>query len=94
MLKSTKQCRNLAKLILLAVFFSVVSCTSDNDFLKGKIQLKNQGYTNIVNTGWSAFCCGERDNFSTGFRAKDKNGNKVEGCICSGVLKGITLRFN
>ena len=93
MLKSTKLTRNLAKLMLVAVFFSIVSCTSDNDFSKGKKQLENQGYTDIVNTGWNAFCCDRKDNFSTGFKAKDKNGNEVKGCICSGVLKGITIRF-
>lgn len=93
MLKSTKLTRNLAKLMLVAVFFSIVSCTSDNDFSKGKKQLENQGYTDIVNTGYNAFCCDEKDSFSTGFKAKDKNGNEVKGCICSGVLKGITIRF-
>lgn len=84
---------NACKLVLVAVFFSIVSCTSDNDFSKGKKQLENQGYTDIVNTGWNAFCCDRKDKFSTGFKAKDKNGNEVKGCICSGVLKGITIRF-
>ncbi len=92
-IKSTKLTTNLAKLILVAVFFSIGSCTSDNDFSKGKKQLENQGYNYIVNTGYNAFCCDEKDNFSTGFKAKDKNGNEVKGCICSGVLKGITIRF-
>ena len=93
MISNTKLTRNLAKLMLVAVFFSIVSCTSDNDFSKGKKQLENQGYTDIVNTGYNAFCCDKKDNFSTGFKAKDKNGNEVKGCICSGVLKGITIRF-
>ncbi|OWP84357.1 hypothetical protein BWK59_05760 [Flavobacterium davisii] len=80
-------------MLSVAVFFSIVSCTSDNDFLKGKKQLENQGYKDIVNTGYNAFCCDENDSFSTGFKAKDKNGNEVKGCVCSGVFKGITIRF-
>lgn len=70
-----------------------ISCTSDNDFDKAKKQLKAQGYTNIKNTGYAYFCCDKNDKFSTGFEAIDKNGNKVEGCVCSGILKGITIRF-
>jgi hypothetical protein len=80
----------------LFLFFALiltVSCTSSNDFKKGKELLESQGYTNVKNTGWSAFCCDEKDKFSTGFTALDSKGNKVEGCFCSGVLKGITIRF-
>ena len=84
---------NITKLVCISIFYLIISCTSNNDFLKGKEQLENQGYTDIVNTGYNAFCCDEKDNFSTGFKAKDKNGNEVKGCICSGILKGITIRF-
>lgn len=52
-----------------------------------------QGYTEIKNTGWSAFCCSDNDTNSTGFSCKDKNGATVTGCICSGFGKGITIRF-
>ena len=85
------------KKTLLLLGFLIIglnSCTSDNDFEKGKKQLENQGYTNIVNTGYNAFCCSNEDSFSTGFEAKDKNGNEVEGCFCSSVFKGVTVRFD
>lgn len=80
----------------ILLIFAVVclqACSSDNDFAKGKQQLEAQGYTNVVNTGYEAFCCGEDDCFSTGFTAVDSKGNKVEGCFCSSVGKGITIRF-
>lgn len=77
---------SLASILLLG-------CSSDNDFANGKRQLEAQGYTDVVNTGWNAFCCDSKDNFSTGFTAKDKFGNKVEGCLCSGFIKGVTIRF-
>ena len=83
----------MKKVVTILLICLSISCTSDNDFSNAKKQLENQGYTDVVNTGWNAFCCDEKDNFSTGFKAKDKNGNKVKGCICSGVLKGITIRF-
>jgi hypothetical protein len=38
----------------------LVSCTSNNDFENGKQQLDSQGYTEIVNTGHSYFCCDDK----------------------------------
>lgn len=77
---------------VVAISFSI-SCTNSNDFEKGKKQLENQGYTNVKPTGYAWFCCDEKDQYSNGFTAIDKNGNKVNGCICSGFIKGITIRF-
>lgn len=85
--------RNFSKTLLILSAFLLASCTSSSDFEKGKKQLENQGYTDVVNTGHNAFCCDDKDTFSTGFRAKGKNGDVVEGCICSGWMKGITIRF-
>lgn len=84
------------KTILISAFLLlfISSCTSNGAFENGKKQLQMQGYSNIENTGYSWFCCSKDDDFSTGFEAIDKNGNKVTGCFCSGVLKGVTIRFN
>lgn len=71
----------------------IISCSSKNDFSKGKSQLESMGYTDVENTGYDIFCCSKDDDFSTGFKAKDKNGNDVKGCFCSSILKGITIRF-
>jgi len=82
------------RLITTAIALStLIGCSSDTDFKKGKQQLESQGYTNVKNTGYSAFCCGEDDEFSTGFSAIDKSGNTVRGCFCSAFGKGITIRF-
>ena len=80
--------------IIFCVTILFAGCTSSNDFDKAKKQLEQQGYTNIENTGYDRFCCDDKDTFSTGFTATDKDGNKVKGCICSGILKGITIRFH
>lgn len=83
--------RLLALVLLLCM---VQSClTSDNDFEKGKEQLESQGYTDVENTGHNMFCCDESDGFSTGFKAKAKDGTEVKGCFCSSLLKGITIRY-
>ena len=80
---------------MLAFALSMAGCTSDNDFEKGKKQLETQGYTDVENTGYNAFCCSNDDSFSTGFKCKDKDkdGNTVKDCFCSGVGKGVTIRF-
>lgn len=80
-------------IILLTTIVSV-SCTSTSDFQKAKQKLEQQGYTEVEKTGYDWFCCGEDDSFSTGFKAKDIEGNVVTGCICSGVMKGSTIRFD
>lgn len=81
------------KIITVITAIYLVSCSSENDFKKGKRILENSGYINIQNTGYDIFCCGEDDNFSTGFVCNDKNGNSIRGCFCSSLGKGITVRF-
>ena len=85
--------KNTILIAAIAALLTIGSCSSDNDFAKGKRQLENMGYTNVENTGYKAFCCGKDDGFSTGFIAIDKNGQIVEGCFCSSAFKGVTIRF-
>lgn len=56
--------------------------------------LESSGYTNIETTGYRVFGCSEDDFFHTGFVAKGSNGRKVTGVVCSGLLKGSTIRFD
>ena len=83
----------MKKLFLISIFLLAVSCTDDKAFAEGKRQLESQGYTDIINTGYDSFCCSKDDDFSTGFSAKDKNGNIITGCFCNGLFKGVTIRF-
>lgn len=80
-------------LFMLGLLLAGTSCTSDSAFRKGKKQLEHMGYTDVQSTGYSAFCCDKNDFFTNGFRARDRDGQLVEGCFCSGVLKGVTIRF-
>lgn len=77
--------------ILILLF--ITSCSSSEDFENGKKQLENMGYTDIENTGYSSFCCSDGDSYSTGFSCKNKKGETIEGCFCSGLSKGVTIRF-
>jgi len=55
--------------------------------------LEMQGYTKVQTTGRSWFVCGKDDLYSTGFVATFPGGSRVTGTVCSGVLKGSTIRF-
>ena len=84
--------KNILMLIILSSTI-LQGCSSENDFEKGKSQLENMGYTDIENTGHKFFCCGDDDDYSTGFKAKNKKGETVTGCFCSSLGKGVTVRI-
>lgn len=56
--------------------------------------LSQQGYTNIEITGWRPMMCSDEDDFATGFQATSSNGSVVTGCVCSGIMKGSTIRLD
>lgn len=68
----------------------LAGCSSENE---ARRVLAGQGYTNINTTGYAFFGCDEKDDFHTGFEAISPNGSRVEGVVCSGFLKGATVRF-
>jgi hypothetical protein len=78
-------------LILLLVAALMTGCTQPD---KASSILKRDGYQNIELTGYKWFACSEDDFFHTGFKAT-KNGQEVEGVVCSEWFKGSTVRtFN
>ena len=82
------------KIVFITVLLTtMVSCTNDFAFKNGKINLEQQGYKNVENTGYAIFCCGQDDMSSTGFKAVNINGDTVRGCFCGGIGKGFTIRF-
>ena len=76
--------------ILLMAGAGLIGCSRPDE---ARRVLKNDGFKNIEITGWRPFSCDNKDTFSTGFSA-EKDGRKITGCVCSGFLKGNTIRFD
>ncbi len=76
--------------LLLIVVALLIACT---DAPNTERVLREQGYTAIKITGYAAWMCSEKDNFATAFEAKSPAGINVKGAVCSGFLKGNTIRL-
>lgn len=81
---------------LLAAAMAIVTlgcagCTRGDEAAR---VLANQGYTQIQLTGWRPFACSDDDTFHTGFKARTMSGTTVTGAVCSGWLKGATVRLD
>ena len=81
----------IKKFLFVLVAVALVGCT-DSDVARKS--LAGAGYTDIEITGYAFFGCSEDDAFHTGFKAKGLNGQPVEGVVCSGWLKGSTIRLD
>lgn len=76
------------KKIIFMLF--LVGCTEPD---MTRETLHKAGFYDVEITGYSAFACSEDDTFATGFKAKNSNGNIVEGTVCCGLLKSCTIRY-
>lgn len=56
--------------------------------------LEAQGMSNVRITGYAFFGCSDNDDFKSKFEAIGANGKTVTGVVCSGLLKGVTVRFD
>jgi hypothetical protein len=79
-----------ATLIAGAVCLALTGCTDDQ---ATRDAAGASGLTEVKTTGYSVFGCGKEDSFATGFTARGMDGRCVEGVVCSGWLKGATLRI-
>lgn len=65
-------------------------CYSNSDTRKA---VEAMGFTDVETHGHSFTGCGEDDTFATKFDAVSPTGEHVSGVVCSGWLKGATVRF-
>lgn len=79
------------KLIIILNSIFLIACSSSNDATKA---LKANGFTEIETHGKAFFSCSEDDTFATKFTAKNSKGEKISGVVCSGWLKGATIRYD
>lgn len=77
-------------LVVIGCVFTLAACS---DAPTAERILAQNGYKNIKTTGYSMFSCADSDAFATGFVATSPNGTKVRGVVCSGWMKGGTIRF-
>lgn len=80
----------MKKIIIAILCIIIVSCTNADKAIE---VLQKQGYTNIEITGYEFGACAEEDVFHTGFIATSPSGYVVSGVVCSGLMKGSTIRF-
>lgn len=82
----------MSKWLLIGVLaLTAIGCTDEHG---ARRVLEAEGYTQITMTGYDFLGCGKDDNFATGFAATNVNQKRVTGVVCSGLLKGYTIRFH
>ena len=75
----------------MVLLVGLTGCTKPHE---SERVLRDQGYTDITIQGYGMFRCDEKDTFSTRFTAKSMSGKYVSGTVCSGLLKGNTIRLD
>lgn len=88
-MKFTKLAATVA--FAVAAVSTMSACTSRSDAEKA---LKAQGLEPVNVGGYAMFQCSDDDTFKTKFVAKNAKGETVKGAVCSGWLKGATIRFD
>lgn len=80
----------MKKLLLIAAVL-LAGCTSETDAMRA---LHAEGYKDVQFTGYDWFACSKDDTFHTGFIATNRDGKRVTGVVCSGLLfKSATIRY-
>ena len=81
--------------LAVALAASLIACT---DADQAKRAVEAQGLKDVKITGYRWFGCGDSknssDTYHTGFEATGLNGQHVSGVVCSGILKGATVRYD
>jgi outer membrane biogenesis lipoprotein LolB len=80
----------MKKTLALLAALLLAGCTDPKTATQA---LENAGFTEIQTGGHSWYTCSDSDTFATKFTAKNPNGKVVSGTVCSGWLKGATIRF-
>lgn len=82
------------KRILALGLLVLAGCTDEQGATKA---LREAGLKPVSVGGYALFSCAsgkDGDTFATKFTATNVNGQTVTGAVCSGWLKGKTIRFD
>ncbi len=77
-----------------AAILLLAACSGCIDQPKAEKALKANNLKSVEITGYRFFGCGQDDQFHTGFTALTQDNTPVSGVVCSGWLKGATVRFD
>ena len=81
----------MSKKLILIIFLVLTSCSREEDVEK---YAKLEKWESYKATGYCWFGCSKDDFYQTSFEAITKEGDRIEGCTCSGFLfKNTTLRL-
>ncbi|RQR87684.1 MULTISPECIES: hypothetical protein [unclassified Burkholderia] len=82
----------MKQLALMALALAVLAGCTDEP--AARRALVASGFRDVKITGWQMFGCDKHDTFATGFEARGPTGQFVSGVVCSGWMKGATIRFD
>lgn len=78
------------KYLALVLLLTLAACTNEQE---ARRVLEMDGVTDIEMTGYDWFGCSKDDQYHTGFTGI-RNGHRIEGTVCSGLLfKRSTIRY-
>jgi hypothetical protein len=80
----------MRKIFIAMVSLALCGCLSEGD---SRRVLEGAGYTQIELGGMAVFGCSKEDKLSREFKAVGQGGKPVDGVLCGGFLKGITIRL-
>jgi hypothetical protein len=84
--------KKLTMIAALAATTLIAGCGVNPD--SAKRSLEAQGITQVQIGGYPFWGCSKGDNFASKFTGIGANGKPVSGVLCSGFLKGITVRYD
>jgi len=84
----------MSRLMIVLLLASLLTACLPMSDERATRALEAAGMTNISLGGMAIFGCGEKDTFRKSFTATSANGQRVEGVVCGGLLKGATVRID
>jgi hypothetical protein len=84
----------MKRFALAILFISLIALAGCTDEPGARKALEDQGYTQIEFTGYRIWTCGEDYTYHTGFAAKSIAGKPVTGAVCSGFMKGKSIKVD
>ncbi|PZR92042.1 MAG: hypothetical protein DI537_14550 [Stutzerimonas stutzeri] len=84
----------MKKITFLALAGSLLLAGCGVDPNQAHRALSAQGLRDVRLGGYSLFGCDKHDTFRSNFSATGANGQRITGVVCSGWLKGATVRYD